>query len=158
YYDRTRDYAQLAGACTQVFYPKWYDIYQKAFAAGQYELRDPGPFLGRALVWKLQVTLHRDGLDIGPTLIASNGYYEGGSLLGPDVESKFSYQRGEIVLGYFGSLYHSLEKWYPTPLPQDLGEHRVTSGRMSHVFFSPAKSLAVLESKPPNWNVSTSGG
>jgi hypothetical protein len=46
---------------------------------------DPGPFLGRAIVWKLNVCPHQDGLDKGPAVIFSMGYFSGRECYLPDL-------------------------------------------------------------------------
>ena len=49
---------------------------------------DKGPWLGRAVVWKLQVGLHQDALDEGPAVCFLCGNYEGGQLCLPDLDAK----------------------------------------------------------------------
>lgn len=69
----------------QVAFPDFFSKYEKAFDAGAFHLADPGPFLGRAIVWKLPVELHKDGLDDRPTIIFDCGSYTGGILYLPDL-------------------------------------------------------------------------
>lgn len=82
--------AKRLSAMFKVAYPEYFEKYRKAFQAGVWEPSDPGPWLGRAIVWKLQVHVHRDGLDEGPAAIFPMGYYKGGELYLPDVELKLS--------------------------------------------------------------------
>jgi hypothetical protein len=74
----------------RVAYPAYYEKYRLAFEAGVWEEADPGPWLGRAIVWKLQVYPHRDGLDAGPAACFPMGSFEGGQLYLPDLRLKFS--------------------------------------------------------------------
>ena len=79
--------AQLAGLFKAAF-PLYYKKYRKAFAAGVWFKEDTGPWIGRAIVWKLQVGVHRDGLDEGPAACFPCGYYRGGELCLPDLDAK----------------------------------------------------------------------
>ncbi|KAJ7067337.1 hypothetical protein C8F01DRAFT_664885 [Mycena amicta] len=157
YYLRAQVYTRLVGVCCKIFYPAWHAVYEQTFNAGKSNLLDPGPFLGRVIVWKLQVDLHRDGLDVGPTLTSADGSFEGGAMVLPDFGAKFSYKCGHIGFGYYGALYHCVEPWEPAPAPEHLAKYGVTSGRMSTVFFSPKKSLDVLKDKAQLWLVNTRG-
>ena len=49
-----------------------------------------GPMLGRALLWKLQVGVHRDVKDY-LCIIFNSGKYTGGAALFPDLGMKFKY-------------------------------------------------------------------
>ena len=75
YFRLSRPIALYIKEMFKVAYPSYYPKYEKAFEAGVYERQDPGPFLGRAIVWKLQVQVHQDGLDDGPTVIFNCGNY-----------------------------------------------------------------------------------
>ena len=82
-----RTSAKLAGMF-QAAFPIYYKKYKKAFKAGCWLEEDKGPWLGRAVVWKLQVGLHRDALDEGPAACFPCGNYEGGNLCLPDLDAK----------------------------------------------------------------------
>jgi hypothetical protein len=69
--------------------PQVYKKYQAAFDAGVWETADPGPWIGRAIVYKLQVLVHRDGKDDGPTASFPVGDFEGGEMYVPDLCAKF---------------------------------------------------------------------
>lgn len=91
YMERT---AKLAVALKEMFkaaFPEDFEIYQKAFNAGVWELADPGPWLGRAIVWKLNVLPHRDGQDGGPTAIFCLGHFSGGEAYLTDLKVKLWY-------------------------------------------------------------------
>ena len=87
YYRATQRVAAQLAAMFKASFPQYYERYKKAFAAGVWYKEDKGPFLGRAVVWKLQVGLHQDGLDDGPALIFSCGQYKGGNLCLPQLDA-----------------------------------------------------------------------
>ena len=49
---------------------------------------DPGPFLRRAIIFKLQGKLHKDGRDAGPSVSFGVGDYEGGEIYFPQLGAK----------------------------------------------------------------------
>src|SRR6202453_4889856 len=89
YYTVTCDVSELLGTYFLVAFPKEHARYREAFDAGVWHLEDPGPWLSRALVYKLQVKPHRDALDGGPTVMFNMGQYEGGRLYNPCLDLKF---------------------------------------------------------------------
>ncbi|KAF8232695.1 hypothetical protein L208DRAFT_1270597 [Tricholoma matsutake] len=80
YYQVTEEVAHLLSAYFKKAFPEYHRQYSKAFSAGVWNLEDPGPWLGRALVYKLQVLPHVDGLDNGPTTCFPVGYFTGGAM------------------------------------------------------------------------------
>ena len=80
YYRATAKVAAMLSAYFQVSFPEEYAKYRNAFEAGVWIREDPGPWLGRAIVYKLQVTQHQDRTDAGPTAIFNVGQYIGGNL------------------------------------------------------------------------------
>lgn len=75
----------------EVAFPVEYAKYKVAFDAGQWYAENPGPWLARAVVYKLQVDNHRDGLDAdGPAACFGSGRYVGGELYLPDLGAKLS--------------------------------------------------------------------
>ncbi|KAG1790757.1 uncharacterized protein HD556DRAFT_1445769 [Suillus plorans] len=60
YFDDTQELAILLGEMFRVSFPAFYTKYEAAFLAGRWTITDPGPLLGRVLVWKLQVMPHQD--------------------------------------------------------------------------------------------------
>jgi hypothetical protein len=69
-------------------FPRKYAEYQKAFEAGVWFQDDPGPFLARAIIYKLQSKLHKDSKDAGPCVCFPVGYFEGGEMLFPQLKTK----------------------------------------------------------------------
>ena len=70
-------------------FPEWHQKYSKAFEAGQWLRGDPGPFLGRAIIYKLQGKVHKDRHDLGPSASFGVGLYSGGEMLFPQLKAKF---------------------------------------------------------------------
>ncbi len=80
--------------------------YKEAFAAGVWDDADPGPWLGRAIVYKTQVSsinqsfwvyltpftkvnLHKDQNDDGLSVCFPVGRYGGGEMIIPILGAKF---------------------------------------------------------------------
>lgn len=85
--------AELATALAAMFkssFPEYHEKYAAAFKAGVWEESDPGPWLGRAIVYKLQVQAHVDGLDDGPTACFPLGRFTGGEIYFPDLGLKLA--------------------------------------------------------------------
>ena len=156
----------------EVLMPECYNIYKKAFEAGVWIDSDPGPWLGRAIVYKLQVSLHKDKDDGGPAVSFPVGSFKGGEMLIPQLEAKLSYvscffisfiwlifllsyKPGHICLFFTSRIYHSVSKW--TPCVKNKGD-KLTPGRIGHVFFFPRESLNQLEGKEKGWAKSTNFG
>lgn len=74
-YMASESVALFLSACFKAVYPDYFQTYSEAFKAGVWMESDPGPWIGRAIVWKLQVYTHQDGLDDGPTAIFNCGRY-----------------------------------------------------------------------------------
>ena len=91
YYLNTQKVALYLAGMFKAAFPDYYHKYSQAFEAGQWTDSDPGPWLGRAVVWKLQVGTHRDGLDEGPAACFPCGKYEGGHLCLPDLNALLQY-------------------------------------------------------------------
>lgn len=66
-----------------------YNQFAKAFRAGVWMTEDEGPWLGRALIYKLQGKLHVDKRDRGPTVTFPCGNYTGGEMIVPQFRGKF---------------------------------------------------------------------
>jgi hypothetical protein len=89
YYKASRVLAEILSAMFRTLMPDAYKKYRVAFDAGVWEKEDPGPWLGRAIVYKLPVNMHTDGKDEGPTASFPVGSYTGGEMLVPDLRAKF---------------------------------------------------------------------
>jgi hypothetical protein len=73
YYMATAEVALVLESYFAAAFPTEHAQYKEAFAAGVWLTEDPGPWLGRAIVYKLQVRPHQDRLDGGPTAIFNVG-------------------------------------------------------------------------------------
>ncbi|TEB17147.1 hypothetical protein FA13DRAFT_1650302 [Coprinellus micaceus] len=155
YYLETEATAREVGDRLEAAYPLYFKKYSQAFAAGVANVLDPGPYIGRALVWKMQVKVHQDGLDEGPAATFPCGYYSGGYLYIPQLGLKLSYRPGDLAIFMAGHLYHAVDEWAPTAVPSGAG---VTPGRVSSVFFFPRHSFTKLEGRPRFWNMRTLTG
>jgi hypothetical protein len=88
YYSFTADVANAIAIMFKAVFPKVYAEYRQAFDAGVWLQEDPGPFLGRSIVYKLQSKLHNDGNDVGPSASFAVGSFEGGEMLVPQLKTK----------------------------------------------------------------------
>lgn len=88
HYVLTRSIALSLAAMFMVMFPKLYKEYQEAFDAGVWISDDPGPFLGRAIVYKLQGKLHKDRHDYGPSASFPVGLFTGGEMKFPQLQTK----------------------------------------------------------------------
>ncbi|KAK6984723.1 hypothetical protein R3P38DRAFT_3375015 [Favolaschia claudopus] len=75
-FQATQEVAIYLSCMFEVASPEYYLKYSAAFKAGVC----PGPWIGRAIVYKLQVMEHVDGLDDGPTASFCVGDFEGGEM------------------------------------------------------------------------------
>lgn len=75
----------------KIFFPDYHSLYGQAFEAGRWEESDVGPFLGQAVVYKLDVTGHFDKKDGGPVVSFPCGLFEGGSMSLPQLSLKLRY-------------------------------------------------------------------
>ena len=105
YLTATAELAKFLGKCFAASFPDHFARYEKAFKAGVWRQEDPGPWLGRALVWKLQVSTHMDGLDGGPTAIFNFGSYQGGELYIPDLRLKLRLALFPVMLMVADALF-----------------------------------------------------
>ena len=112
--------------------------YKEAFAAGVWLPEDPGPLLGQAIVYKLQVKPHQDKKDGGPTAIFNVGQYSGGDLYFTDLDLKFSYKPGDIFIFPAGDLHHAVGDWKPVG---HVNKYGIVPGRIGHVLFSQKSAL-----------------
>ncbi|KDR65806.1 hypothetical protein GALMADRAFT_148389 [Galerina marginata CBS 339.88] len=157
YFNSTRALALHLAECFKVAFPDIYTKYQKAFDAGVWNESDPGPWIGRAIVWKLPVLIHQDGLDDGPTAAFNVGSYKGGEMYLPDIRVKLAYRPGDLLIFLSGQLYHRVGDWEPLLMKKNQA-HGLTPGRIGNVFFFPKTSYDVLKNKSPGWNKATMTG
>lgn len=71
-------------------YPAFYNTHVDAFNAGRWYTEAEGAWLGAAIVYKLQTTVHIDASDgILPVAVFCFGQFEGGYLELPDLGLRF---------------------------------------------------------------------
>ncbi|KAJ3571654.1 hypothetical protein NP233_g3623 [Leucocoprinus birnbaumii] len=156
YYSSTTRLAAMLGEKLKSLWPEFYDLYERSFKAGVTIKEDPGPFLARAIVYKVQIGTHVDKSDAGPSVCFPCGdWVSGGELVVPQLGAKFAYKSGDIVILYAAKLYHQVAPWRCAPL--DLSS-KVTPGRIGNVFFSPANSVKELKDKEEGWAMRTGLG
>ncbi|KAK7012364.1 hypothetical protein R3P38DRAFT_2550174 [Favolaschia claudopus] len=91
-------------------------------------MADPGPWIGRAIVYKLEVLEHVDGLDDGPTASFCVGDFAGGELYLSDIDVKLSYRQGDIIIFMSGLLYHTVGTWKSG---SHISSNGITPGRVA---------------------------
>ncbi|KAJ6485082.1 hypothetical protein C8R47DRAFT_1072886 [Mycena vitilis] len=142
YFLLTQEAAAFVEGMFKALFPEYHAMFAADFKRGVWLTEDKGPFLGRAVVSKLQVGIHRDSLDDGPAATFPSGWYRAGDLC--------------ICMAH--ALYHSVSHWKPVAPPLHLQKQAITPGRISTVFFSPAKSRQTLAGKEDNYMVARGGG
>ncbi|KAG6906933.1 hypothetical protein DXG01_011323 [Tephrocybe rancida] len=98
YLDETSTVVRCIAAMFEVLYPETYTQYKEAFDAGVWMKEDPGPWLGRAVVYKLQIHLHLDDDDQGPTVSFPVGSYRNGRMIVPQLGAKLAQNWHGLVL------------------------------------------------------------
>jgi hypothetical protein len=91
YYYASKAVAINIGLALKITNPDWFQMYESAFRAGAWLPHDPGPFLGRAIIYKLQGKLHKDRHDLGPSASFAVGNFSGGEMLFPQLRVKLQY-------------------------------------------------------------------
>ncbi|KAF8057189.1 hypothetical protein FPV67DRAFT_1430549, partial [Lyophyllum atratum] len=155
HYVATSLLSQILGVWFQKLFPAEYARFTKAFDAGVWTSEDPGPWLGRAIVYKLQVELHVDNGDDGPAVSFPVGYFDGGEMLVPSLDTKFSYRLGHMCFFAASKIFHAVARW--TPKEAKPGDE-LTPGRIGTVFFTPSLTLETMKDKEPGWSVKTAMG
>ena len=88
YFKASATVAKMLAVMFQSVFPEEYENYRQAFQAGVWYQEDPGPWIARAIVYKLHVNLHHDGQDAGPTASFPVREWEGGYLELPQLEAR----------------------------------------------------------------------
>ncbi|KZS89565.1 hypothetical protein SISNIDRAFT_397745, partial [Sistotremastrum niveocremeum HHB9708] len=159
YMKRTGSLHKYLNALAEASFPDEWKRNRKAYEAGQWTRSDTrqGGFLARAIVWKLQVDVHRDSQDEpgGICICFNGGSYMSAEKRGrtgivfPDLGLIFEYPPGAVIVFRSADLYHGIIPWKPTP---ELPNHNsLTPGRFSYVFFNQGRAMDVLSDKPAGW-------
>ena len=91
YFQESRPLAIFLGELFKHIFPKEYAQYMAAFEAGVWYPEDPGPWIGRTIVYKLDVKMHYDMQDGGPTATFPVGCFEGGYMELPTLKARLRY-------------------------------------------------------------------
>lgn len=158
YYYLTQSIARTLSDMFEAVFPQEYPQYKKAFEAGVWMSCDPGPFLGRAVIYKLQGRLHKDRHDLGPSACFGVGQYTGGEMLFPQFPSKFSYDPGHVCIFYSSIIFHKVAAFKPEAQTASQAAQNLTPGRIGSVFFFPKDSYCILADKSPGWGFKTAFG
>ncbi|KAF8227783.1 hypothetical protein L208DRAFT_1379628 [Tricholoma matsutake] len=105
WYHATRPVALVLATIFKELSPKEYEEFKAAFEAGVWLEDNPGPWLGRAIIYKLDGLIHVDSNDKSPTVSFPCGEYDGEEMMVPQLCAKFSYLPAEI--------FHKVAKWNP---------------------------------------------
>ncbi|KAI1786784.1 hypothetical protein LXA43DRAFT_897322 [Ganoderma leucocontextum] len=157
YFQATRPVAIFLAQLFKHAFPEHYEEYCAAFDAGVWYTEDPGPWIGRAIVYKLDVQIHFDMKDGGPTATFPMGCFEGGHMEIPPLQARFRYAPGDVLISFSGAFPHRVSEWSIPKGPQTLDEG-LTPGRISTVMFFPQTSLRLLKDKPRHWRKDTAFG
>jgi hypothetical protein len=90
YFLMTKEVAAMLSEMFKAIFPDYHRKYSAAFDAGVWIQEDTGPWLARAVVFKLQVHIHRDRRDGGPTASFAAGYFRGGAIVFTDLWAKYA--------------------------------------------------------------------
>ncbi|KAF9007272.1 hypothetical protein BDZ89DRAFT_965696 [Hymenopellis radicata] len=160
--ERTQIITTIASALYKSFWPIEYEDARRTFKAGRYFRDDCGPWLGRAVGYKVPTTTHPDEGDKGPTFLTSAGSFTGGNLQIHNLQVQFSYRPGDMVLGHFGKFFHRVSAWSGTKAPGTLGQvmsqHNLTPGRVFLVLFNKTDTAMRLKDKEAGWARQTAFG
>ncbi|SJL17872.1 uncharacterized protein ARMOST_21437 [Armillaria ostoyae] len=155
YLKDTKHVSVIFATYFKILYPREYKLLKKVFDAGQWLMDEGTPFLGRAIVYKLPLKLHKDTKDFSITGTFPSGSYEGGGIIYPQLDAIFRYAPGDICFSIAVTLYHKLAAWTPTIMNL---HDPTTPGRVGTVFFCPAETVKQLEGKKPGEGVLTHYG
>lgn len=161
---RTNSITVIASAICKAFFPQQHKQATKIFKAGRWFDRDVGPWLGRAVGYKVPTTTHPDEGDSGTTFITAVGSYLGGYLEIHDLAVRFTYQPGHMVFGDFRNFFHRVSAWEDT-LPHARSDtadlmrrHQLSPGRAFLVMFNKSETDERLKDKPAEWGRQTRFG
>ena len=175
YYIASSPVTQILAEYFKVLFPNAYKKFKAAFNAGQWVKGDPGPWLGRALIFKLQGSLHVDDKDEGPSLLplwTLQGWPQDCAPMAHQIQVSFfsfslflryklicwflSYTKGHVCFFESADVWHYVTRFtFPT---YESAHHNTTPGRIGSVFFSPQLSLKHFEGKPKGWADDTKFG
>ena len=89
WYRLTQPIARLLAALFQELFPEEYEEHKAAFEAGVWLQEDLAPWLGRAIIYKLDGLIHTDRQNRSPTVSFPCGFFVGGQMMIPQLQAKF---------------------------------------------------------------------
>ncbi|KAH9897076.1 uncharacterized protein BXZ73DRAFT_62974 [Epithele typhae] len=163
YYISSGPITSYVAGLFKVGFPEAYAEYQEAFEAGRWiwvnepegaGWEDDGPWLNRAVVWKLQLGMHLDKGDGGLTVTFPVGFFTGGAMELPQLGTIFDrYFAGNVIITYAGQFAHTVQDW-------KISDHRLAAdgtridcpedilpGRVGSVYFNKQNVLRFCQGK-----------
>ena len=89
YFQESQEVAAIIAEMFKATFPDDFKTYEAAFKAGRWIQQDPGPFIARVLVYKLDTEIHYDDQDVGPTVVFPVGQYTQGYMEFPQLKARF---------------------------------------------------------------------
>ncbi|KAK7433512.1 hypothetical protein VKT23_015167 [Stygiomarasmius scandens] len=155
WYESSVEVNDFLGAIFKKEFPEEYPRFLKAHKAARWRKSDPGPYVGKVVIWKLSGSPHIDQGDPCPTATFGLGCFEGGNMEILDIGVKLAYAPGHIVIGWTSFLCHRVTDWtdrLPCGEEKSLMVNNLLSpGRVAVVSFFPCNAFDQLEGKPPGW-------
>jgi hypothetical protein len=143
-------------------WPESFERFDHAFKSARLNKLNPGPWHGKAVVWKSDSHVHADTKDSEecPTSCVPIGQYTRGEMELFDMKTKIAYESGTVVAGLFTILGHRSKDWAPTPPPTvERGKEwqmwGLTPGRFTIVSFFHENVLKKLEKRGRGWGQKT---
>ncbi|KAL0565144.1 hypothetical protein V5O48_016887 [Marasmius crinis-equi] len=137
----------------KVFFEDQHKVFTGAREAARLAGNKGGCFIGRAMVFKLQLFLHCDEGDDGVSASFPAGRFKGGCMIIPQFKAKLL--PGDLLLIHANKVWHVVDVWEATKMSKN---HTTTPGRIGTVFFFPSDSLPHLEGREPGWGADTMFG
>ncbi|THU80049.1 hypothetical protein K435DRAFT_611608, partial [Dendrothele bispora CBS 962.96] len=143
-------------------FPQEFKAYRKAHKAARWCLHDPGPYIGKAIVWKLSSAAHLDEDDGCLTVTYPMGSFTGGNMDIYDLHARLLYDAGYVILGFTDFLFHRVSCWkIGSPDAKTLEFMKatgVTPGRIRIVSFFSINTFNQVRNKESNWGLNTLWG
>ncbi|KAJ8083301.1 hypothetical protein PM082_009173 [Marasmius tenuissimus] len=148
FYQANEVLEKCVAIAVKAFFPEIHEIGAKVREAGRTvptsDGKPCGMYLARAIIFKLQVLLHKDDNDFGVSTSFPCGFFEDGYLIVPQLKSKFRYAPGDLAIFYASLLFHKVMKWKTPKMKKD---DVVAPGRVGVVMFNPSASVEELKDK-----------
>ncbi|KAJ7788756.1 hypothetical protein B0H14DRAFT_3892267 [Mycena olivaceomarginata] len=137
YYRATQEVAIISAACSRLRTQSTMPDTRQAFKSWRLETADPGPWIGKAIVYK--TSRYRStlmGWMMTNGFLLRRGTSTGGAMYLPDIGMKVSYQPGDILYSCQDSYTTAVGKWSPSSRNQPRGNH---AGKNQSCILFPSK-------------------